>query len=122
MNFDKALGLSYSSVCTEDDFHAYYRAIITALGYANVKRCIPFTLQQLSDAYKKDRHFNVLPIQEWDRAAGFIIKGADCELVGSLLTRLYHNKCGVTTFSCSQGVCILKECARMWLEEEIEKC
>lgn len=97
-----------------------YQMIVRALGYENVKKCIPFTLKQLKTAYGSDIYFNNLPIRKWDYAAGFIASGTKCDYVGSSLTRLYLLKCNVNTFSCSIGVCILKECARMWCEEELE--
>lgn len=97
-----------------------YQLIVQALGYEDVKKCIPFTLKQLKKAYCTDTYFNNLPIRNWDYAAGFIASGARCEFVGSSLTRLYKLRCNVDTFSLATGVCILKECARMWCEEELE--
>ncbi len=115
MNFKEALNL------TEDMSHRdEYSAIVIALGYENVKSCIPFSFEKLKESYEKDRHFNTdkTPIKSWDLAAGFNCEGSKCILVRSRLTNLYREKCGVDTFSCSDGVCILKECARMWIEEE----
>lgn len=98
------------------------RMIIIALGYKEVKACIPFSLYQLQEAYKRDRNLNNLELKRWDEAAGFYTKrySGACKFVGSSLTKLYYNKLRVNIFSCSQGVSILKECARMWIEEEEE--
>lgn len=93
----------------------YYGKIVAALGYDEVAACVPFPVEALDRAMKKDRHFNNLPIREWDNASGFWTRGADCQYVGSQLTRLYRKK-GVDTFSCSDGVSILKECAREMVE------
>lgn len=93
-----------------------YAKIIERLGYNAVKQCIPFSLEQLKTAYKTDEHFNNLALGTWDRAAGFHAEGANVVLFGSPLTALYH-KIGVNCFSCSDGVCILKNCAVMWVEE-----
>lgn len=115
MNFKEALNL------TKDMSHKdEQRTIINALGYENVKSCIPFSLEILKESYKEDRFFNTdeTPIKSWDLAAGFNRMGSNYILVRSRLTDLYREKCGVDTFSCSDGVSILKECARMWLEEE----
>lgn len=89
---------------------------INYLGYENVKKCIPFTLAEIKNALPKDEYLNNLPISKWDKAAGFIQSGSNCNFIGSPLTNLYRQK-GVNAFSCAQGVSILKECARMWAEE-----
>lgn len=113
MNFDKALNLP-----KEMEHKEKYRTIIQALGFENVKQCIPFSDEELVEAYKEDERFNNLPLREWDWAAGFNT-GRHGEIslrIGSRLTNLYWEKCKVNTYSCSTGVCILKECARMIVE------
>lgn len=94
-----------------------YRAIVNGLGYEDVRRCIPFSLEEIQNALAQDPYLNNLPLQEWDWASGFAKRRADVVPVGSPLVNLYH-KAGVTAFSNSEGVCILKECARMWVEKE----
>ena len=89
----------------------YYGKIVEALGYDEVVSCVPYSVEVLDEKMKEDRHFNNLPIRVWDLASGFRCVGADCFLVGSHLTALYR-KHGVNCFSNSDGVCILKECAR----------
>jgi hypothetical protein len=93
-----------------------YQAIVNALGYEQVKQCIPFELEEIKKAIVKDEYLNNLSMKKWDLASGFINKGAHCQHVGSTLNNLY-GKIGVNSFSNSDGVCILKECARMWVEE-----
>lgn len=120
MNFRGFLGLdSYDKDNTGKEWtHSEkYQAIVNALGYEAIKECIPFTLDQIKEAIKTDEHLNNLPLKKWDLASGFIMDGANCKLVGSKLTDLYR-KIGVNSFSNSDGVCILKECARMWANEE----
>lgn len=95
-----------------------YRMIVEALGYEEVKKCIPFSIEEIRKAYKKDGALNSLPLRQWDMAAGFYAKNNSCALVGSRLTDLYWRKLRVNVFSCCDGVCVLKECARMWAEEE----
>ena len=93
----------------------YYGKIVEALGFDEVAACVPFPGKTLDKAMRKDKHFNNLSMQKWDIASGFWTHGADCKYVGSQLTCLYRKK-GVDTFSNSDGVCILKECAREMVE------
>lgn len=96
-----------------------YEKIIEALGYENVKSCIPFELDKLKEAYKTDPNFNNLSLRTWDFAAGYTGGPSRCDFVGNRLTHLY-NTIGVTRFSCSEGICILKTCALMWISEKGE--
>lgn len=118
MNFNEALNIPKELEFQEGGFRKKYQIIIQALGFENVKQCIPFSEEELKEAYKTDEHFNNLPIRKWGLAAGFNTgrHGEICVLVRSRLTYLYWEKCRVNTFSCSTGVCILKECARMIVE------
>jgi hypothetical protein len=119
LNFKGFLGLdSYDKDSSGKQWtHAEkYQAIVNALGYDAVKRCIPFTLDQIKEAIQKDEHLNNLSMKKWDLASGFVNEGIYCKHVGSQLTSIYR-KIGVNSFSNSDGVCILKECARMWSEE-----
>ena len=116
MNFKEALNLP-----KDLDFEERYRTIINALGYEEVKSCIPFSFEELKRSYNRDKNFNcprITPMEAWDRAAGFYINREKCILIGSPLTNLYYKKFKINTFSCAEGVCILKECAKKWLEEE----
>lgn len=99
-----------------------YQRIIKALGYEDVKKCIPYTIDQIKKALPQDKHLNNLPIKEWDVASGVYVSnspGARPIITGSPLTVLYR-KAGVTSFSQSNGVSILKEAARMWAAEDAE--
>lgn len=118
MTFEQALNIPKDLKFQEGGHEKYYRLIIEALGYEDVKKCIPFSVGELKKAYRTDKVFNNLPIRNWDYAAGFIVRGSRCDYIGSSLTRLYKEKCKVDTFSCTTGVCILKECAKMVVEEE----
>ena len=94
-----------------------YENVVRDIGYDAVKRCIPFSREQIKKALENgDEHLNSLPISKWDTASGFRCSGANCTLIRSELTNLYMN-IGINAFSCAQGVCILKEAARMWAEE-----
>ncbi len=117
MTFDDVVG-NRSDYKDGDCYRQYCQKIIEAMGIRNVRDCIPFSEEELREAYKEDEHFNNLSKQKWDAAAGFDTgrKGDRCRFIGSRLTRLYWDKLRVNQFSCSEGVCILKECARMTLQ------
>lgn len=93
----------------------YYRMVIEKLGYDAVCKCIPFTEEDCASALKTDEHLNNLPLKSWEIASGFVCYGANVSHIGSQLTALYKAN-GIDTYSCSDGVCILKECAK-WREE-----
>lgn len=106
---------TFNDVCKRDySDQDYWKKIVNMIGYEEVKQCIPFSLEELKKS--KDEHFNDLSICKWNRAAGYITNGANCIRIESRLTDLYR-KIGVNCYSCSEGVCILKECARMWPDE-----
>lgn len=113
-NFEIALNIPNNM-----EFQKKHALIINALEYEAVKKCIPFNLDDIKKAFAIDKNLNSLSLSKWDHAAGFITSGLKCNFVGSQLTSLY-SKIGVTSFSCADGVCILKQCARMWAEESPE--
>lgn len=85
-----------------------YRRVIQRLGgLEKVKPYIPFSLEQIRKAIPKDEYLNNLPIREWDFHA-------------SCLWGLYR-KNDIRSASISQGVCLLKEAAKEWAEEETGK-
>ena len=85
-----------------------YRRVIQRLGgLEKVKPFIPFSLEQIRKAIPKDEHLNNLPLRKWDFAAGG-------------LWVLYREN-DIRSASLSQGVCLLKEAAKEWAEEETEK-
>lgn len=117
MNFREAMQPGMTSTEYLDIPHdEKYEAIVNALGYEDVKQCIPYSLDILKKEFKKDRHMNGTGMRKWDNAAGFICEYGTAKYIGSRLTALYR-RIGVDTFSPSDGVCILKCCARMWIKE-----
>lgn len=95
------------------EYYEKYLKVAELLGFDDVVKCIPFDLETLKNSYAKDPYFNnhLTPIKKWDSASGFYCKGADCFYIGSDLTRLY-SKAGVTYFSNSDGVSLLKTVAK----------
>lgn len=117
MNFREAMQPGMTSMEYLDIPHdERYEAIVNAIGYEDVKQCIPYSLDRLKEEFKKDKYMNGTGIGKWDIAAGFICQYGNAKYIGSRLTALYR-RIGVDTFSPSDGVCILKCCARMWIKE-----
>ena len=121
MTFSEFIGVHNATIDIDTGVelsHQYiYRRAITRFGGLKViKPLIPFSLEEIKEALAKgDEHLNTLDIRKWDSAAGFSIKGNDCAIMPSPIWNLYRQN-HVTSASCSQGVCLLKEAAR-WLAE-----
>jgi hypothetical protein len=97
-----------------------WQRVVNALGYEEVKERIPYTLEQIKKALPRDEYLNNLPMKAWDNSSGVWVndmRGTRGILHGAPLLAIYR-KAGVTSFSQSDGVCILKEAARMWAEEQ----
>lgn len=90
----------------------YGRAIDFLGGVECVWKYVPFSEEEVKKALGKDQHLNNLSMKKWDIASGFVRSGADCKAIGGGLWALYR-KPGINAASCSDGVCILKECARL---------
>ena len=84
------------------EWREYMGRVVNKLGVDNIKPYIPYDLDTLITAYKGDVHFNNLDIEVWDKAAKYI-------------RHILHSK-GITTYSLSDRVCILKETARILCE------
>ena len=87
------------------EYREYMGRVVNKIGADNIKPYIPYDIKTLVKAYKKDIHFNVLHMREWDIAA---------EQIHYVLHRN-----GITTYSLSDRVCILKETARILCEMEM---
>ena len=124
MTFSEFIGIKYADLDIEtgekmEHRAIYQRAVERFGGLKAIKPLIPFGLEEIKKALENgDEHLNTLPISKWDSASGFYCRGANCiPQFGANIWRLYRER-GVTSVSCSQGVCLLKEAARMWAEEE----
>lgn len=108
----------------EIEWRNYMRRVIDKLGIENVKRYIPYALESLKEKYKKDIHFNNTDLYTWLWAAGFgseIDKKTRKEKIVPLrngLCNLFVQN-GITCFSPSEGVSVLKEAARILCEMEV---
>ncbi len=106
---------------TNETYERYYKNVVNRLGLENIRPIIPFTKEELVEAYAINTSFNTnnTPIRKWNAAAGFSEnpKSGIITIFGSKLIMMLKNE-GVTSFSPSQLVCILKEAAKMIVEEE----
>lgn len=109
----------------EVPWREYMRRIIEKLGIENVKSYIPFSIAELKEKLKEDVHLNNTPLSAWDGASGFMFKfNAKTKTQDRIplqygITSLLRDN-GITCLSPSECVCILKEAARMEMENEQE--
>lgn len=102
-----------------------YGRMIDKLGGADaVWKCVPFTLEEIQEAIKTDKNLNNLPMSAWDAAGGwfpYIARGGhqDFRAIWSPLRGLLLGN-GITCFSPSECVCLLKECARRKVASQIK--
>ena len=96
----------------------YMRRVIEKLGLENIKRHIPFGCGFLKAKYETDTNFNNIKLNSWMLYAGFqrnINRKTQTETIIPLrygLSNLLVAN-GITCFSPSECVSILKEAARM---------
>ena len=101
----------------------FYTKVVDTLGYEDVLKYLPYSLVEISKAIKKDEHLNNLPLCKWDEMSGIgMIHNHEYKSMSP-----YHNhkglyniykKYGINCYSQCEGVCILKQCARLALERE----
>lgn len=103
----------------------YGRAIDCLGGLDAVAQYIPFPMDVIRTALKTDPHLNNTPIRAWDIAAGF-----QCGVFGNANRQRYECRptgfglwylCrmhDITSMSCAEGVCVLKEAARQLVARE----
>lgn len=116
MNLDTAVGIKNCDIdvatgqkLTHEE--VYGRKIEFLGGVEAVSKYVPFSIDKIRNALKKDYYLNNLSMQYWDAAAGFVSKNADCTPTCIGIWELYREH-GTTYASCAEGVCILKETAR----------
>lgn len=128
MDIKEAVGVKgcYTDLKTGEElsFEEFYGRVITFLGgAAAVEKYLPTSLENIREKFKEDRNLNNISLWDWDVAAGFSYKPLRNGIrvykpTGHGLWGLLR-KYGITWMSCAQGVCILKEAARILLEGEV---
>lgn len=86
----------------KDNFTEKYESIVKAIGMEKLVKFLPADKETLDEEYRKDFHLNGIKLMLWD------MKGI---YVKDLLLKL-----GINQVSPSETVCILKTCARMYIE------
>lgn len=128
MTLDEAIGIKYKMYDAKTGGEVNLsewcnRAIEFLGGLSEVAQFIPFSEEVLREKLEEDPDLNNTPLSTWDKAAGFQCgtgtnswrQEYHCSLVCGGIWELYE-KCGITSASCADGVCILKEAARMLVE------
>lgn len=98
------------------EYEEKLKIIIDTLGLSEIRKCIPFTDEELAEMYNRDVHFNE-KMSLWEIAAGFRCHGSAVVLVGSRLMDMMQEKLDTKTFSIAGNISILKEAARMYITE-----
>ena len=130
MTFDEAIGIKCEArdAGTGEEVslsERCRRAIEFLGGLDEVSRFIPYPEDILREKLKEDPDLNNTSQSAWDKAAGFKCgtganswrQGYQCLLVRGGIWELYE-KHGITAASCADGVCLLKEAARMLVERD----
>lgn len=87
---------------TSEDFELGMNLAVEDLGFDNLVPLLPRKVDALKKVYARDKNFNIIPLSEWDFCTNSVTP--------LLISR------GVSDFSVSQMVCVLKEVARMLCE------
>lgn len=101
----------------------FYTKVVDALGYGDILKYVPFSLLEIKKAIKKDINLNNLPIKKWDEMSGVgMIYNNKYKSISPYpnhrgLYNVYKNH-GINCYSLADGVCILKQCARLAVERE----
>ena len=136
MTFSEFIGIKNANIDVEtgevlSHKEVYRRAIERLGGLGAIKPLIPFSIEQIRKALANgDEYLNSLSLNVWDYAAGFrkystyhyvgSQKYTDTEEYDPNSSKIWYlyKAFGITSASCAEGVCLLKEAARMWAEEE----
>ena len=101
------------------DHREKYHRIIDKLGGVDaIKPYIPFSIEVLQKAYREDRYFNNLSMRKWDMASGFRCSLGNVELLYGAPILCFYARHGLTCISNAESVCILKEAARLLVENQ----
>lgn len=106
----------------EVEWKEYMGRIIRKLGIENIRPYLPYSLEYLKEKLKTDIHLNNTSLRAWDDATGFIpyiTKAGVQQYTASHYSGVsgLFVRNGITSFSVSDGVCVLKETARLLCEE-----
>ena len=115
MSFSEKYEKPFKHESIEECFKHTYDKAIEEIGIDRLKLCVPFSLEVLRERYREDKNFNNIPLDLWDCYAGFTDYGYTVVIQESSLRKLLREK-GINSYTCSQGVSLLKEVARRLCE------
>lgn len=124
MTLKEAIGVHMGNIDVEtgkelSHSEVYGRAIELLGGLDEVAKYVPYPVDVIRKKLKKDWYLNNTKITAWNFAAGFMRSRGTCKLVGCGIWELYR-KHNITSASCAEGVCLLKEAARRLAERSKE--
>lgn len=100
-----------------------YGAVVERIGLDRLIPLLPYDLDTLKEKLPQDQHFNNTSVAKWDSAGGWYnldrySNGATLiHRQNAPLPHMLH-QLGLTTWSCSDCVSILKEAARLACERD----
>lgn len=112
MTFDEACGIKDPDGYSWEERYGRY---VARIGRENIKKHLPVKEDALAKAWLADRNLNNVPLKHWEAAAGFegYRHGQQGPPQGSgPFIDLLRSK-GVTRFSMSECVSVLKHCAEL---------
>ena len=113
-NVDQVIKEHFGKPHHEVPYEEKYEYLIGLIGLENAIPYIPYSKIILLNAYEAGNvNFNS---NHYGRTGFNLITW---EQAGCRLFRAYQHKTGITSWSLSQGVCIMKEVARLSIKDEV---
>lgn len=111
MTLDQACGVTNpDGIAWKEKFDRY----IAHIGQENIKKHLPADVPELARQWLRDEHFNGMPLKVWQDAAGYAgfrdSQSSEPPKASGPFPRLLTSK-GVTCFSMSEAISLLKHCA-----------
>ncbi|MCM1295861.1 MAG: hypothetical protein NC311_09995 [Muribaculaceae bacterium] len=119
MTFDEACGVKNPHGISHNE---KYKRYLGHIGLENVRPYLPAGIPELARAYVEDRDFNTIPLPRWEKAAGYSgrrdSQGQQPETPAGPFPRMLA-RAGITLFSSSECVCLLKHAAEQLVLERL---
>lgn len=101
----------------------YMHRVIGKLGLENIRPYLPYNIEHLQERFKSDENFNNTKLEHWETCAGMVRNiNRNTKVLEYIPTKdglsAVFLRNGITCFSVSDGVCVLKEAAKILVKEE----
>lgn len=106
MTIKKYFGIRYGSEIPHREL--YGKLVKDMGGHEKFIWLIPATKEKIREALSEDEHLNNIPLSHWDSKV-------------PMVARVMKNAIGINSVSIAECVCVLKEAAKQWAEDD-EKC